>query len=68
MQTLTFTSTTGPTRVDIPIVNNNIVEPTERFSATLTVDGSRFPGVTFDRDNAEVEILDDDGTTFFFHS
>ena len=60
-QPITF-SDSNPTRViPVIIVDDSDIEPLERFTATLTVDRSQFPGVSLAPDLAEVEITDNDG-------
>ena len=59
-RTLTFSSSTTQIPVNIPIIEDDDVEMTETFSASLTVDSSRFP-VTLEPSTADISILDNDG-------
>ena len=47
--------------VDIPILNDNGYEPTERFMVNLSFSGEPIPEVTLNPSSVEIVILDDDG-------
>ena len=59
---LSFSS--SRTRIDVPveIVEDSDVEGTESFFASLTVPGST-TNINLDPNQAEIEIIDDDGTS-----
>ena len=46
----------------VPVLNDNLNEPTESFLARLTLPAGQ-TGVLFDRDTTTVSIEDDDGKT-----
>ena len=61
-QQLTFGPGTTSIPVDIPIVNDNIVELEEQFTASLSL-GTTASNVQVDPDLATISITDDDGKT-----
>ena len=44
-----------------PIGNNDTLEPTKQFIATVTTNTIQFPGVVLDPNQAVINILNDDG-------
>ena len=46
----------------VPIIDDHIIEPTKRFIATVTTNIVQFPGVVLNPNQAEIIIVNDDGT------
>ena len=60
-QDFTFNSNNLGYTFAVPIFNDDDIEPSERFAATLTTNTASNPGVDLDPDRAVVTIEDDDG-------
>ena len=58
---MTFDADTTSRTVQVPIVNDNVLETVESFFATLSVDSNLYPGVDISPNTADIEVTDDDG-------
>ena len=58
---MTFDAGTTRRTVQVPIVNDNVLETVESFFATLSVDSNLYPGVNISPDRVDIEVSDDDG-------
>ena len=58
---VTFTAGQTDTTVEVPIIDNSVVEDTEIFTAQLSTTN---PNVMFGEDSASVTILDNDGNAY----
>ena len=59
--TLFFSAATPMQCVDVPIVDDDALEPTESFTAMLTPDGTLPAGVRLTPDEANILIFDNEG-------
>ena len=58
---MTFPAGSTTATVDIPIVNDNVVEGTEDFTATISTANTGFPSISAgDDDTATISIVDND--------
>ena len=60
-QPFTFDSNNDGFSFTVPILDDDVIEGTERFISTLSTNTAEFPGVMLNPDQAVVKILDDDG-------
>ena len=61
-QLYTFNSDNLGFRFTVTIIDDHSIEPTEQFIATVTTNTVQFPGVILNPNQAEIIIVNDDGT------